>query len=225
MALLTSGDYLQEVKANWEKARIKLFERDGLNANFAYGGHDLKNNPKLQGTLNAIAESYVLLCAKKAGLFDRKYAVADELDAIGTPQGRVRVLAQEQDKISAKNQSQRTKEAPKKMPELEGMEKELYTALFEPVTQKDLIARFRNQEKEVVGAVVTAGHGGGPWITCDEDVVTKLEVAGQEHVSGRSIEDRGRRAVSDDRVVEEPQTAQRSDDTIRDAAGSVADRR
>ncbi len=46
-------------------------------------------------------------------------------------------------------------ETPKKLPELEGVEQVIYAALFEPVTQKDLIERFNDQEKEVVGALMT----------------------------------------------------------------------
>lgn len=47
------------------------------------------------------------------------------------------------------------KEAKKEAPELEGVEQVIYAALFEPVTQKALIERFRDQEKEVVGALMT----------------------------------------------------------------------
>lgn len=44
---------------------------------------------------------------------------------------------------------------PKKLPELEGVEQVIYAALFEPVTEKDLLDRFKDQHEEVKGALMT----------------------------------------------------------------------
>jgi hypothetical protein len=68
-----SQPYLDEIRAKWDLSSQELFARDGTHPKFHKGGQDIKGNPALRRTMEAIAEAYIPHCARKAELYDARY--------------------------------------------------------------------------------------------------------------------------------------------------------
>jgi len=68
-----------ELWSLWKHHAADLYRRDGGDARFPHGGHDIVNNEALRGTLEDLAKRYLPMYTYKFGLLNRQVILNDAL--------------------------------------------------------------------------------------------------------------------------------------------------